>query len=183
MKNIFFLLMALNLFAQDTTLNDIINWYNDKNFKKVCSNIVTSKYYYKYNSNEEFINMYAHSCLQTDMINRLSLPIIHLRKTKQSRANALYYTTVLYQKKLLHHAVVDGLEWVPRDLPSTNYILSYIYDKYAKKDYKKVDEIYYFDENMPISYKMRTRHDSDGFTKLVLESYKDGKKIKTRLYW
>lgn len=183
MKKILFTLLAINIFAQAASLNDIMRWYKNKQYDKVCSNIVTSKYYYRYKSNENFVNMYAHACLETDMINRLSIPIVHLRKTKQSRANALYYTTVLYQKKLLHHAVVDGLESIPKDMPTTNHILSYIYDKYAKKDYKRVDKFYIFDEGLPKYYKMYTRKDSDGFTKLVIETYEDGKKIKKRLYW
>lgn len=184
MKKIFFILTILAVHLQSASLKELWQKYDEKKYDEVCSNSVSSKEYYRYNYDENFINMFAYSCLQTDMINRLAVPITQLRKTKESRANALYFATVLYQKKLLHHALVDGLDTFPTGLPTTKYILSKIYDKFTKKEYNKKDNKYIFkDEGTPYTYELYTRYDSDGFTKLVLKTFENGTVIKTRLYW
>ncbi len=183
MKKILFFVF-LTVYIQAASLDDVIQWYKAKEYKKVCSSEVKYRLYPKHQNDENFVNMFASSCLKTDMINRLSIPITHLRKTKKSRANALYYTTVLYQKKLLHHAVIDGLDTIPSDIPTTEYILSRVYDMYARKEYIKEDDTFiFFDKKYSKTYKMYIKNDSDGFTKLAIESYKDGQMIKTRLYW
>lgn len=172
--------LSLNLYS--ASLKDLWGWYNNKEYNKVCSTQISQNEYFKYNKDEDFINMYAYSCLQTDMINRLARPIMQLRKTKKSRANALYYTTVLYQKKILHHAIVDGFNELPTNLPNTQYILSKIYNLFAKKDYIKDKNTYIFELNNQ-EYRLFPKKYSDGYTKLVLQSVKNGIITKTRLYW
>lgn len=184
MKKIVSILVLVSICSYATSLKTIYKWYNAEKYSKICSNKISNKEYYRYNDDENFVNIYADSCLKTDMINRLAIPITQLRKTKSARANALYYTTVIYQKKLLHHALIDGLSDVPNNLPTTSYILSKIYDKFANKDYKKDGDKYLFEDgNSTVSYKLYTRKDDDGYEKLVLKTMKDGKSIKTRLYW
>ncbi len=184
MKKLLLTIITLYTYIQGATVEDVIKWYKNHQYEKVCSSEITHTLYNRYKSNENFVNMYAASCLKTDMINRLSQPIIHLRKTMRSRTNALYYSTVLYQKKLLYHAVIDGLNTIPKDIPTTEYILSRVYDMYARNDYKKQGNTFIFtDKKFSKTYKMYIQNASDGFKKLVIESYKDNKKIKTRLYW
>lgn len=174
--------LAINSFG--ATLKNLWQWYDEKQYDKICTNQISQNEYFDYNYDENFVNMYAFSCLQIDMINRLSKPIIQLRKTKKSRANALYYTTILYQKKILLHALVDGFDNFPTNLPNTKYILSKIYNLFAKKQYTKQGNIYIFkNNNNAQEYRLYTRKDSDGYTKLVLESIKNGILTKTRLYW
>lgn len=184
-KKILFLLLVLGAHISAASLEDIWQWYNNKEYHKVCSNSVTATDYFRYNKDENFINMYAHACLETDMINRLARPIIQLRKSKESRANASYYTTILYQKKLLYNALIDNLDILPKNLPSTNYILSKVYDDYVNQKYEKKDGAYLFKDAQDSSYmyKLSIKKDNDGFIKLVLETFKDGTIIKTRMYW
>lgn len=177
------LIFSFNLSA--TTLGDIWAWYNNKEYSKVCSSQVSSVEYFKYNSDENFINMYAHACLETDMINRLSRPIIQLRKSKEARANASYYATILYQKKLLYNALIDGVDILPKNLPHTDYILSKVYNDYTNQNYEEKDGAYFFKDttNSSYMYKLFVKKDSDGFTKLVIQTIKNGTIIKTRMYW
>ncbi len=184
MRSLFLILFSF-ICLNAIGLENISNWYKNKEFEKICSDEVASKLYYKYRKDEDFVNVYAYACLQTDMINRLADPITKLRKTKQARANALYYATILYQKKLLHHAVIDSINKLPNNLPTTEYILSKIYDMYVNNEYKKVGNVYFFTDkdDKNIAYKMYIKNDKDGFTKLVIQTFENEKKIKTRLYW
>ncbi len=182
MKKSIFLILFINVFANCYSQEMLWNFFNNQEYSKICSNEVWSKDYFEYNDDEEFVNMYAYSCMQTDMINRLTSPIVQLRKSKKSRANALYYATILYQKKILYHALIDGIEQIPTNLPNTDYILSKIYDKFSKKDFTKKQNAYYFSiEN--IDYKLFSKKDSDGYEKIVLQTIKNNEIIKTRLYW
>ncbi len=184
MKKIILLLTFLSICSYGQNLDKIWKKYEEKKYSEICSKSLDSKEYYKYRNNESFINIFAHSCLETDMINRLALPIVKLRKTEKTRANALYYATVLYQKKLLHHALADGLNIFPTGLPTTNYILSKIYDKFTKKEYNTKGNKYIFkDDDSSKTYELFLRKSSNGYIKLVLRTLKNGKIIKTRLYW
>lgn len=184
MKKIIFIFLFAYMHLNAASQEQIWNWFEDKQYDKVCSNSVTSSEYYKYKNDEDFVNAYAFSCLQTDMINRLSMPIIQLRKSKNSRANALYYSTVIYQKKILQYALADGFTNLPKDLPSTEYILSKIYDRFVNHDYEQQDNVYIFKEqNSNISYKLFSKKFNDGFTKIVLQTLNNNEIIKTRLYW
>lgn len=184
-KLFIFSLLFLSSFLDGANLDEIWRWYNNKEYSKVCSKQVTLVDYFNFNDDENFINMYAYSCLETDMINRLARPITQLRKSKESRANATYYTTILYQKKLLYQAIIDGLTSLPSELPSTHYILSKIYHDYVKGNYELKENIYFFHDksNAALLYKLFIKKDVDGFTKLVLQTEENGTIIKTRMYW
>jgi len=83
------------------SLDTIRQWYSNGEYEKVCSYEVTA-IYETYTDNEEFVNMYGHACVETDMISRTVNPINKLIRSPQTRANAVYFATVLYQKKLLY---------------------------------------------------------------------------------
>lgn len=184
MKKVFLISMFMIINLNATSLEILWQWYNSKQYEKICTSEVGQNDYFKYNYDEDFINMYAYSCLQTDMLNRLAIPIIQLRKTKKSRANSLYYSTILYQKKVLYHALLDGFKNLPENLPDTHYVLSKIYNFFIKNRYIKQGNIYIFeDRHNALKYRLYIKKDDDGFKKLVLESIKNGILTKKRLYW
>lgn len=174
------LLLTNYLYAFDK--NDIIKLYKDKNYRKVC--LRAGDLYQKYKNDDEFLNIYAHSCLEEDMINRTILPIIKLYKTPQSRENAAYYATILYQKKLLYHALVDDVDISYVNLPKTKYILSIIFNKFVSGDYNYKNGAYWFndDEKSDIKYKLSVETHQKA-KKIFLRTYVNGKITKVRTYW
>ncbi len=180
-KIVLALIMALNfLFA--TNLNDIKILYGNKKFSKVCTK--SGEIYQNYKSNEEFLNIFAASCLNSDMINRMVLPIIKLYKTKKARENAVYFSTILFEKKLLYYALSDDIDISYVNLPKTDYILSRIFDKFVKGEYDLRNSSYWFsdDNNSNLSYKL-SLEERNGVKKMYLRTYRGHKIIKVRIYW
>jgi len=177
---IIFVLLASFLYAQSK--DDLMKLYDDKNYRKAC--IMAANLYQKYRNDEEFLTVFAHSCLEVDMINRTILPIIKLHKTPKSRENAAYFATVLYQKKLLYHALIDDVDISYVNLPKTKYILSIIFNKFVSGDYEYKNGAYWFsdDDNSKLSYKLSAETHQKA-EKLFLRTYKDGKITKVRTYW
>lgn len=166
--------------ASTITLDTIRKWYDNGEFEKVCSYEVTALYE-TYTDNEEFVNMYGHACVETDMISRTVNPINKLIRSPQTRANAVYFATVLYQKKLLYHAFVDNVDISYMRLPRTEHILSVIFDHYVTGDFTKDGDTYVFKEG-DLTHRLHVEESGDIY-KLIVRSYENGNLIKTRAYW
>lgn len=165
-----------------TELDKIKEYYNQNNYEKAC--LKSGEIYNNFSDNEEFLSMYAHSCLEADMINRLVLPIIKLYNTPEGRENASYFATILYEKKLLYHALIDDVDISYVTLPKTEYILSKIFQKFVNGNYNFSDGAYWFMDELDssISYKL-SAEEHQKVKKMFIRTYKDGQIIKVRTYW
>lgn len=161
---------------------DLIKLYKEKEFRKACTK--AGNLYLKYKDDEEFLNIFAHSCLEVDMIDRTILPIIKLHKTPQSRENAAYLATIFYKKKLLYHALIDDVDISYINLPKTEHILSIVFNKFVDGDYIYKNDAYWFDDdkNSELSHKLSVETHRK-IKKIFLRTYKEGKIIKVRTYW
>ncbi|WP_300367338.1 hypothetical protein, partial [Hydrogenimonas sp.] len=124
------------------------------------------------------------SCLKADYIDRLAVPMTGLRHSKTERANASYFATIILQKKLLYHALLDNVDISNLRLPETDYILSKIFDMYTKHQYKKVDEKYYFNakEKNDMLYVLYIAH-GKGSPKMIIEERLDNHILNVHRYW
>lgn len=176
------ILLFLITFLNATSLDDIYKLYEEKEYRKVC--LKAGDLYHMYKTDEKFLNIYAHACLEEDMINRTILPIIKLHKTKEARENAAYFATILYQKKLLYYALVDDIDISYVNLPKTKYILSIIFNKFVSGYYEFKNDAYWFkdDNDNEISYKLSAELHQNA-KKLFLRTYKNSELIKVRTYW
>ncbi|WP_024954634.1 hypothetical protein [Sulfurospirillum arcachonense] len=181
-KKIFIFSIFFITILNAATKEDIIELYKNKNYRKAC--LKAGDLYQKYKSDEEFLNIYAHSCLEEDMINRTILPIVKLYKTKEARENAAYFATILYQKKLLYYALIDDVDISYINLPKTKYILSIIFNKFVSGDYNYKNGAYWFndDNNNDITYKLSAEEHQQA-KKIFLRTYENGEIIKVRTYW
>jgi len=181
MKKIFLItLLSLSLFADPK--NDMFNLYQNEKYEKAC--ILGHKYLDRHVRDEEFISLYAFSCLKSDYIDRLALPVSLLKFSEESRANSAYLSVILMQKKLLYHSLVDGYDITQLKLPSTDYILSKVFDLYAKLGKHERRNLYLFDDknNSKISYKLYLVQDGN-LRKMVIEEYYDTISIQRHVYW
>lgn len=170
-----------------TTINaankkDIIELYKNKDYRKAC--LKAGDLYQQYKNDEDFLSMYADACLEEDMINRTILPIVKLYKTPESRENAAYFATILYQKKLLYHALVDDVDISYINLPKTKYILSIIFNKFVSGNYDYKNGAYWFtdDDNNELTYSLSAEVHQKA-NKLFLRTYKNDILDKVRTYW
>ena len=173
-----FIYLSLNADIKDK----IFNLYQNEKYEMACN--------LGYNSlddnarDEEYVSLYAFACLKSDYIDRLAIPTSLLKFSKEARANSAYFSVILMQKKLLYHALVDGYDLSKLKLPTTDYILSRIFDLYSKLEKHESRSVYLFEDlhNPKISYKLYLVNDKR-LSKIVIEEYYDTISIQRHVYW
>lgn len=180
MKKLLLMLILFHGCLFSITLEDVTELYKKGNYQKAC--VYAASIYDRMGHNEPYLSLYGYACLKSDNINSLTKPIKRLVKTKQGRQDARYFASILFQKKMLYNAVVDGEDISYINLPSTEYILSKIFTRYVKKDFKKIGNEWIFEEGNNIKHTM-TQALEDGFPKIYIKSYEGEKLIKTRVFW
>ena len=183
MGKITILPILLTSFLSAATMQDLYNLYNAKKYEQGCR--LGLRIFEKYKKDSKFLMLYAFSCLKADYIDRLAVPMTGLRRTKTERANASYFATIILQKKLLYHALLDHVDISHLKLPATDYILSKIFDMYTNGKYKKVDERYIFtpeEEDNGLYYVLYVE-EGKGSPKMVIEERLDDHTIKRHRYW
>jgi len=180
MKIILILFLALSLHAN--IKQDMFNLYQNKKYEKVCR--MGFDNFNKNSRDEEFISLYAFACLNSDYIDRLAIPVAMLKFSKESRSNSAYFSVILMQKKLLYHALQDNYDLSTLKLPTTDYILSKVFDLYSKLKINEPRAFYLFeDENdKKLTYKLYLSKD-ENVKKMVIEEFYDTITIKRHVYW
>ena len=180
MKPLLILFLTLNLYAD--IKEDMFTLYQNEKYEEVC-NIGFSNFR-TYRQSEEYISLYAFSCLKADYIDRLSIPIATLKYSKEARANSAYFSVILMQKKLLYHALVDNYDLSLLKLPSTDYILSKVFDLYVKLGEHEPRSFYLFEDenNNKLTYKLYLVKD-DKLSKIVIEESYNSIIIQQHSYW
>ncbi len=156
--------------------------YQDAKYEEACKS--GEALLPQYRDDEEFISLYAFSCLNADQLDKLSLPITSLKKTAESRANAAYFSVILMQKKLLMHALSDQYDLKPIKLPTTEYVLSTVFDLYCNDSNTEVRRRYnYIDpKDVKKSYRLFVTK-SGSSPKMIIEEYYDKIMTKRHIYW
>ncbi|WP_456401820.1 hypothetical protein [Hydrogenimonas sp.] len=173
-------LLFTSLHASD--MERLYGLYQSKKYKKACQ--VGLRMFNKHKKNSKFLMLYGLSCLKADYIDRLAVPLTGLRHTRSERANASYFATILLQKKLLYHALLDGVDISNLKLPKTDYILSKVFDLYTQKRYKKADDKYYFiSKEKPDFMYVLYIESNGGVNKMVIEERLDNHIINIHRYW
>lgn len=174
------LFISLSLHAN--IKQDMFTLYQNERYDEVCRAGFNS--FKKLQKDEEFVSIYAFSCLYADYIDRLSIPIAILKHSKEARANSSYLSVILMQKKLLYHALIDGYDLSAFNLPTTNYVLSKVFDLYASLGKHEPRNFYLFEDkkDKKIMYKLYIKKDKK-LRKIVIEEFYDSISIKQHIYW
>jgi len=180
-RKYFLIFLLITNFLYATTKEDIFKSYEAKDYSDAC--LKSGNLYQEYKNDEDFLTIFADSCLQIDMINSTILPIVKLYKSKKARENAAYFATILYEKKLLYYALIDDVDISYINLPKTKYILSIIFDKFVKKNYDFKNGAYWFtdDTDKELTYKLSAEENQE-IKKIFLRTYKNNEIIKIRTY-
>lgn len=180
MKLLLTLVLVLNLYAN--TKQNMFNLYQNKKYEKVCQ--IGFDNFKKNKRDEEFVSLYAFSCLNSDYIDRLAVPTAVLKVSREARANSAYFSVILMQKKLLYHALVDNYDLSKFSLPTTDYVLSRIFDLYSKLEKHEPRAFYLFEDpnDTKLTYKLYLVRDYK-LNKIVIEEFYDTITIKRHAYW
>ncbi|MBD3823028.1 MAG: hypothetical protein IE916_00770 [Epsilonproteobacteria bacterium] len=180
MKLILLLSLSILLFAD--LKEKMVDLYQNQKYEEVCN--LGFDYFKNNKQDEEFLSLYAFSCLESDYIDRIALPTALLKFTKDSRANAAYFSVILMQKKLLYHALVDGYDLSKMDLPTTEHVLSKVFDLYSKLGKHDPRAFYIFEDakDPKLTYKLYLVRE-EPLSKMVIEEYYDTMALKRHVYW
>jgi len=182
MKPLLLMLLLAPLFLYADAKMEIYKLYQDKNYETACH--LAESALSKYKTDEEFLSIYAFSCLKVDKVDQLTPAIIGLKKSKESRANAAYFSVILMQKTLLMHALSDQYDLHAMHFPTSTYVLSTVYDLYAKDTGSKKRRRYnYIDINdTKKSYRLFITKTGTS-PKMVIEEYYDKILSQRHIYW
>lgn len=174
------LLLTLNLYAN--IKQNMFNLYQNNKYEKVCQ--IGFDNFKKNKHDEEFVSLYAFSCLNSDYIDRLAVPTAVLKFSKEARLNSAYFSVILMQKKLLYHALVDNYDLSEFTLPTTDYVLSRVFDLYSKIGKHEPRAFYLFSDlhDKKLTYKLYLVRDYK-LNKIVIEEFYDTITIKRHVYW
>jgi len=172
-----FSVFVLSLFS--ATREGILEDYQNKNYAQAC--IEGSTIVKTFRGDELFINAVAHSCIQADIIDLLPTPIVLLKMTESARQNASYYATILFQKKLLYHALIDHVDISGIRVPKVDYVLSTVFDLFVRGAYTKEGEVYHLKDDT-YTYAMRVI-ESNRHQKVEIKKLKNGELVKAYYYW
>lgn len=176
MKPILFIMVTTS-FLFSSNLSSLYKQYEKQEYEKACD--YGRKYLFKNSNinNEKYLTLYGLSCLETDNIERISIPIIHLKSTKNFRANASYFSTILLQKYLLFQALVDQKSLKSLHLPSTTFVLSKVFDLYVEENFTLQNGVYKFqDKNKEsVKYQLYIETSKNDKKFMIIDIYKDDK--------
>ncbi len=173
---LFLLLFPLFLFSQNITVNSLIKEYKKKNYAFVCKK--GYRLFDQLRKDENLVSMYAFSCLNIDYINRLAVPILILGRSPESRNNRAYFSLILAQKNILISSLFDHKSYYNLHVPTTDHLISKVFNLYFQKKYQKADNGYIMKDptNSEIRYEMFVQ-ENKGAKTLIVKEYNHGKII------
>ncbi len=148
----FFTLLPLLLCASDSS--ELYTLYQNGQYLKACDAGVEKLQRHK--EDERYVSLYAFACLEADRIDRLALPVILLKHSGEARKNATYFAAILLQKNLLTSALEDRTSLTGLTLPTSDYLLSRVFDQFRAEHYTKNGDVYVMSdpENPRKSYRL-----------------------------
>jgi hypothetical protein len=128
-------LLVTSIYA--VSVNTIVSDYKKKRYTKVCTN--GYKVFLDGKGNEHLWSLVGDACLKVDAINPLGVLQKSMIYTKDGRANASIFATLILQKKLIYQFMIDDHELSNYRLPRTAHILSVVFEKIVMGDYELVN--------------------------------------------
>jgi DNA relaxase NicK len=131
MKKILFLFPIL-LFSFDLQKEFIKGNYNE-----VCKVGVREVFNGKIDHNEKLMSIAGVACAKSNQILYLPIFIKRLKRTKIGRINAIYFSVLTLQKKLLYSYFMDATDISFYKLPITDHPLSIVVYNLSTKNFEK----------------------------------------------
>jgi len=177
MKRIIYILLMTTAFLFSSSLSTLYKLYEKQEYDKACDYALKNFSKKRNKNSEKYITLYGLSCLETDKIDRIATPMLRLKETKDARANAAYFSTILLQKKLLFQALVDKVSLNDLHLPHTNFIVSKIFNSFVHKEYSLKEGVYTFKDKSKkeMKYQLYIEEDKKSEKFMIIDIYKDDK--------
>lgn len=129
---LFFLLFLSALFAEDK-LGSFLNAYQDNNHQLACK--IGRDIYRSELRDEALLIAIGQSCAQDDYIDFNAHLQQRLGASMDSRRAAVYFSTLILQKRLLSQFMSEDVDLSHYSLPKTDHILSIVFEAIKNKRY------------------------------------------------
>lgn len=136
-KYLLIILIMLSTIQADK-YNQFLKHLNDKNYEKACRS--GKQIIYAHEKDEKLLSLIAQSCLKVDYIYALSMVQHRLRNSKQTRADASAFSSVVLQKKLIYQFMYDDTDISSFALPIVSHPLSYVFVAIRDGNYKSISK-------------------------------------------
>ena len=178
----FFLISLLVISAVHAdNYSRFLKYLNNKNYNSACK--VGKQIIYADEKDEKLLSLIAQSCLKCDYIYALSMVQHRLRKSKQTRADASAFSSVVLQKKLIYQFMYDNTDISTLALPIVEHPLSYTFTAIRDGNYKVISKnpkvITFKKDNK--KYKVYVNKKDMG--RVIIEITNANKKIQKRKYY
>ena len=183
MKTALLILMTTS-FLFSSNLSKLYRLYEKQEYDKACDYAFKYAYKKKNRASENYLTLYGLSCLETNNLSRVAVPMTSLTKTKDARANASYFGTILLQKQLLLQALIDEKPLGELYLPTTNFVLSKVFSLFVEEKYSLKEGVYRLNdkEDKSMEYRLYIKKSKKNFHYMIIDIYKDSKFTKRYQY-
>jgi len=178
------ILLILSTYLFSSNLSTLYKLYESQKYDKACDYAFKYAYKKKNKNSENYLTLYGLSCLETNNLSRMAVPMTGLTKTKDGRANASYFGTILLQKQLLLQALIDDKPLGDLYLPTTNFVLSKVFKLFLNKEYRFNAGVYRLIDkgNKGIEYRLYMKKNGKLSNYMILDIYKESKFTKRYQY-
>ena len=168
MKNkLLFMLFPLILFA------NLVDDFKAKQYDKICS----YQNYLLYKNNPKALSLIGFACVKTDNLFLLPEISYYLRFSKQGRKNAIYFLTLVLEKRLIYSYFFDNDKSIFYfSFPKTDYFLSVIFNAIKNNQLKRIKNLCIIQKNN-LTYQIYKKG-----TFLVIDEIQNEKLIKRHLF-
>jgi len=163
------LLFSLPSFAD--VKHKMYELYQQGKYLSACNTGLQS--FSQYQEDEAYLSLYAFACLKADQIDRLAAPIMRLNQSEEARTNAAYFAVIVMQKKLLMQGLYDNKPIKNLQFPTSEHILSKLFDLYLKNPQPgQLIKEYQDPLNIRLTYKLYTT-ENNGRKSISIDEYYD----------
>ncbi len=124
MKILLVLLPLLWSMLHATPYMEFSKAYKAQNYEKACQ---IGKQLFTHERDEKFLSLIGHACLQADYIDTLAMIQSRLRRSQSARENAVIFSAIVLQKRLIYQFMYDHTDISSFTLPISDHPLSHTF--------------------------------------------------------
>ena len=133
MKLALLFVLSLTSLLAENKFDNFLSAYEDKNYHLACE--IGRELFRDDLHDESLLIAIGQSCAEDDYIDFNVALQRRLGKSADSRRAAVYFSTLVLQKRLLSQFMYEGVDLSQYSLPKTEHILSIIFDAIKNKRY------------------------------------------------
>jgi hypothetical protein len=172
--------MLLHVSVNAKTLEQLAQDFKQKKYYSVCQDGLNE--YRAGHQDERLLALTGTACSYVDNINPLGSLQAKMISTAEARETSSYFTSLILQKRLIYHFMLDDISLAHLQLPKSPHILSFVFEHLGNGKFKYISKspkvIKIEDANRSILLSVS----QDELKKVVVDEYNGATLIKRHMY-